>query len=61
MEIRLTPEMTLQYLDNNIEHWRKKLQNALERNEILTASCYIDAYQSVRVSLFGLLKPKDEE
>ena len=58
------------YLDNVITHWRsrkKKYEDMIEKEpdvctdmtkqfeEILMASCYIDAYQRVRVSLFGEL------
>ncbi len=38
-----------QYLDKAIDSWRKKRDN--EKNEI--AKYYIDAFQSVRISIFG--------
>ena len=62
-----------EYLDNVITLWRnrkKKYEDTIEKEpdvcadmleqfeEILMASCYIDAYQSVRVSLFGELFQK---
>lgn len=37
-----------QYLDKAIDSWRKKDN---EKNEI--AKYYIDAFQSVRISIFG--------
>lgn len=40
------------YLDECIVYWRK--QRDLKRN--LIAYIYIDAYQSMRVSLFGELR-----
>ena len=43
-----TPEMILNYLDNNIRHWRRQ---RVDGESI--AKYYIDAYQSVRISLFG--------
>ena len=52
-----------QYLDSAIKLWRINLQNAKEfknTEEELVASCYIDAYQSMRISIFGELLPKDE-
>ena len=50
-----TPEMILNYLDNNIRHWRRQ---RVDGESI--AKYYIDAYQSVRISLFGkeLKKPQ---
>jgi len=58
------------YLDSCIEYWRKEKKSfeenmddgfwSMERNKII-AVCYIDAYQSVRVSLFGELLPKGDE
>ncbi|KKL99448.1 hypothetical protein LCGC14_1814310 [marine sediment metagenome] len=44
------------YLDNAIKHWRIKKENVMEGQERLIASCYIDAFQSVRMTLFGELK-----
>ena len=53
------------YCDRLIVHWREKYDRALKKKneeEILIAKCYIDAYQSVRISLFGyrLVKKKKE-
>lgn len=60
------------YLDNVITIWRKRKEeskNALinissdsnmaeqYNDEIFMSRCYIDAYQSVRISLFGELLP----
>jgi len=43
-----------EYLDGCIRHWRKKGEEAeKETPEKLNAICYIDAFQSVRISLFG--------
>lgn len=60
MKMRLTPEMTLEYLDNNITHWRKALRNADGLDASLEATHYVDAYQCVRVTLFGELKPLEK-
>lgn len=46
-----------EYLDNAITFWRIKRDN---ENEPL-APAYIDAFQSVRISLFGELLPVKEE
>ena len=46
------------YLDLNIASWRKRFEDAERNNDVPSkeiAVCYIDAYQSVRVSLFGEL------
>lgn len=66
------PDAIKEYLDNAITKWRTKreeskkgyLQALLRTEEIefdkelLISSCYIDAFQSVRVSLFGELLPE---
>jgi hypothetical protein len=49
------------FLDNSIRYWRKKKQEAGTPNEHLTASCYVDAYQSVRVSMFNEVLPKEDK
>ena len=59
-DMRLTPEQVLQYLDNNIVYWRKALRDAKGGTAIVSASDYIDAYQSTRVTLFGELKPLED-
>ena len=48
------------YLDKCIIYSRKQLKNSKTKKDKLMAKCYIDAYQSVRVSLFGKLLPKEE-
>jgi hypothetical protein len=50
-KIKFNKESVKEYLDKCIEYWRKQKQYG---NEI--ARYYIDAYQSVRTSLFGELK-----
>jgi len=50
------PEEIKKYLDNSITNWRRSKENADDQEDMLVASCYVDAYQSVRVSLFGELK-----
>lgn len=49
------------YLDECIVFWRKKRANPLikEQSRIRMAEHYVDAFQSVRVSLFGGLLPVD--
>lgn len=48
--IEFTEEAVKDYLDKCILHWRKKKS---EGNEI--ALYYIDAYQSIRSSIFGVV------
>jgi len=43
------------YLDRLIVHWRGRRENAKDDDKKLMAICYIDAYQSVRISIFGEL------
>jgi hypothetical protein len=50
------------YLDNVITHWRnKKDDSERDSKEELMAMCYIDAYQSVRVSILGKCLPFNNE
>lgn len=46
-----------EYLDHAIRSWRKEKIEALTEEDKLIASCYIDAFQSVRVSMLGELLP----
>jgi len=58
--VKFDPENVKRYLDWAIEKWRQKREeaaNAENHELVLIASCYIDAFQSVRSSLFGKLKP----
>lgn len=60
-----------QYLDNAIRKWRTKLNESandkessvftsMESTDELIAKCYIDAFQSVRVSMLGELLPPEK-
>lgn len=56
IELKMDAETMLKYLDEAIEYWRDKRDDS---EEYEFAHCYIDAFQSVRVSLFGeLLEPR---
>jgi hypothetical protein len=57
----LTPNQLKAYLDIAIDKWRVKKETATTPNEELIAACYVDAYQSVRVSAFGELKPPEKD
>jgi hypothetical protein len=46
------------YLDKCILHWRKRRHEG-SRQTVLMCDHYIDAFQSVRISLFGEVLPKD--
>lgn len=53
-----------EFLDTAITKWRYHLQNVgthLEKYDKHTCRCYIDAFQSVRVSIFDELLPIDTE
>lgn len=56
----LTHDEIKDYLDDAIRHWRKKRDNAITDEDKLMAVCYVDAFQSVRVSVFGKLLPLEE-
>ncbi len=51
------PEAVKAYLDECIRLWRARVGNP----DWPYAPCYVDAFQSVRTSLFGELLPSDEE
>ena len=51
------------YLDRMITHWRKDkvLAEAADDEEgAMVASCYVDAFQSARTSIFGALLPNPD-
>lgn len=51
--MKLTAEQTLEYLDNCIRSWRINKDGAMSSLEYEMAVHYIDAFQSVRMTLFG--------
>lgn len=58
-EVQFTKEAVIKYLDDNIDYWRKQKLESIERFDLddeIMSTHYIDAYQSVRLSLFGELK-----
>ena len=42
-----------EYLDRSITHWRWQRDETLLEEEGEEAACYIDAFQSMRLTLFG--------
>lgn len=58
--VPINPTSIREYLDKCIIYSRKQLKNSKTKKDKLMAKCYIDAYQSVRVSLLGKLLPKEE-
>lgn len=59
-EMIMPEDMALQYLDNNISHWRTVLKNSDSLATSEQATHYVDAYQSVRTAFFGELKPLEK-
>ena len=55
-EVEFSKEAIKNYLDTAIRRWRKSADSI----EVGYAQYYIDAFQSVRVSLFGELLPLDK-
>ena len=49
------------YLDEAISYWRKELGISKIKEDKLIAKSNIDAYQSIRISMLGVLKPKEEK
>lgn len=62
-----------EYLDSAIRNWRSKFDNAQSETQKsasfpsvvstdeLIASCYVDAFQSVRISMIGSALPKKDD
>jgi hypothetical protein len=48
-----------EYLDEAIRSWRRRKDKANSDEGMLIARCYIDAFQSVRVSVFGSTLPQE--
>lgn len=60
MIVDFTKESVKEYLDNAIRSWRKILKDKDHPDNDI-AIYYCDAFQSVRMSLFGELLPQDTE
>ena len=65
--IPFVKEIVKDYLDTCIRYWRKELLKETDKERwegceegVLRARCYIDAFQSVRTTLFGELLPAEE-
>ena len=55
-KIELTESAIKKYLDKAIKLWRQRREEAVKDSEDeLVAKCYVDAFQSVRTSLFDEL------
>lgn len=55
--VPLTEEAIKKYLDDAIGRWRVLRSTAADHENEHTCACYVDAFQSVRTSLFGELLP----
>jgi hypothetical protein len=51
--VEFTEEAIQDYLDNAIRVWRRNRDNSRPGPDLEMAQHYIDAFQSVRTSLFG--------
>lgn len=49
-----------EYLDDSITVWRRKRDTAENNKNRWTAICYVDAFQSVRISMFGSVLPTED-
>lgn len=61
--VKLEKDSVRSYLDGCIRYWRGKKKEAILQKsdeEKLIAMCYIDAFQSVRSSLFGEILPLED-
>lgn len=58
--VLLSEQNVKKYLDEAIKNWRERKNNTDLEEEKKVADCYIDAYQSVRVSLFDEKLPMSD-
>jgi hypothetical protein len=56
-QVEFTEEAVKGYLDEAIRYWREEWQV----RKSFTARCYIDAFQSMRLSLFGETLPEEDK
>ena len=58
--VDFTPDAVKEYLDSAIRTWRRKRDGSIQPEALkIMAGHYIDAFQSVRVSMFGELLEGD--
>lgn len=60
MTVPFTEKAVTAHLDRCITEMRKKRDQANNEEDELVYSCYVDAYQSMRMSLFAALLPEDD-
>lgn len=62
--VKLTEEDVKAYLDRCIRYWRQRVEekhhDTFESKQGFMAKCYVDAYQRVRITLFGKRLSKEE-
>lgn len=51
--IPFTENQVIVYLDRCILHWREELNKVNNRDRVLMVTHYLDAFQSMRMTLFG--------
>ena len=56
-KLDFTQDAIKEHIDQCIVYWRKKKINAVNSEDVLVATCYVDAYQSMRTSIFNELLP----
>lgn len=58
--MKLTEQEALAYIDACIRRWRR-IRDRHETEGTSLEECYVDAFQSVRSSLFGELLPEEPD
>lgn len=62
LEMKMESDKILEYLDGCIRYWRKKAKASKDDiNAYTMAICYVDAFQSMRSSVYGETLPQDPE
>lgn len=52
-DIKYKIKKLMRFLDDCIDYWRRKKEISKTKQDKLITECYIDAYQSVKISIFG--------
>jgi hypothetical protein len=57
--VLITLSIMRSYLERCVGIWRKRRAEATNEEDRLVAACYVDAFQSVHISLYGQLVPEE--
>ena len=59
--VKFTEKDVKDYLDRAIKHWQCEKNLKIDTDYTVMANCYVDAFQTVRMSLFGEFCEKEKQ